>query len=177
MVQYSAEAMVAVPQNSALGEPTQAAVPLPGVHGSASLGAQVPEAGCPTAGPATALGRYSFAADVWSFGCILSELCLGRVLFGHGGDSELQMLAVMATRLGPWPQDVFQVAGWSPENAQDMCPALPSAAVPNRIPQFNHLPKVLFAMLALLLSLLSRTWGHTLRRHCENLRPCRFIQA
>jgi serine/threonine protein kinase len=44
---------------------------------------------------------YSFAIDIWSIGCILVELAVGRVLFRE--TTCPQMLASMESILGPFP--------------------------------------------------------------------------
>ena len=44
--------------------------------------------------------RYSFAADVWSLGCVYAEFLHGRVLFQTNGHTDVSLLATIAARIG-----------------------------------------------------------------------------
>lgn len=47
--------------------------------------------------------RYSFAADVWSLGCVLGELLHGRVLFQHPSGTDGGILSAIVAQIGPPP--------------------------------------------------------------------------
>lgn len=49
--------------------------------------------------------NYSGAIDMWSFGCLIGELCLGKPLFP--GNSDLQQLIYMIAILGFPPEGFF----------------------------------------------------------------------
>jgi serine/threonine protein kinase len=71
--------------------------------------------------------RYSAKADVWSLGCILCELCLGKIPFQFGGDSDLNLVGCFVARLGPYPTNVLFVSGWPSENLRGLVPVGPLA--------------------------------------------------
>lgn len=68
-----------------------------------------------------ARGRYSTAADIWSYGCMLCELALGRVICECGGQSELRLLSAVVQRIGPWPQEAMQIEGWTADKLEGYC--------------------------------------------------------
>jgi len=62
----------------------------------------------PYRAPEVLLGlSYTSAVDMWSFGCICTELVLGRPLFPHGG-SEHDVVRNTLELLGPIPQHMLQ---------------------------------------------------------------------
>jgi serine/threonine protein kinase len=78
-----------------------------------------------TAGPVSE--RYSEKADIWSLGCILAELCLGKIIFIHGSESEISLMACFVARLGPCPNNVLNLRGWSEETVRSWAPVGPLA--------------------------------------------------
>ena len=57
--------------------------------------------------------RYGFAADVWSIGCMYAEFLHGKILFQCPGKYEVGLLGTIAARLGPPPEAVLRVSGYS----------------------------------------------------------------
>lgn len=62
----------------------------------------------PYRAPEVLLGLpYTCAVDMWSFGCLLAELVLGRPLFPHGG-SEHDVVRSTLELLGPIPEQMLE---------------------------------------------------------------------
>ena len=66
------------------------------------------------------LQRYSFAADVWSIGCIYAEFLHSRVLFHTSGNTDVSLLATIAARIGVPAEDILTIKGWPPARILDL---------------------------------------------------------
>ena len=66
--------------------------------------------------------RYTTAADVWSFSCVLVEVCCGRVLFETSRQDDAELLGMLIARIGP-PPEHLQFQGWEPSNLRKLVQA------------------------------------------------------
>jgi serine/threonine protein kinase len=67
--------------------------------------------------------RYTFAADVWSIGCIYAEFLHSRVLFQTTGNTDVSLLAAIAARIGIPEDDVLVIKGWPGARLLDLAKA------------------------------------------------------
>ncbi len=67
--------------------------------------------------------RYSFAADIWSIGCIYAEFLHGRVLFQTSGNADVSLLGTIAARIGVPDQTVLTIKGWPDSLILDLAKA------------------------------------------------------
>jgi serine/threonine protein kinase len=67
--------------------------------------------------------RYSFAADVWSLGCVFAEFLHGRILFQTNGCTDVSLLATIAARIGLPAEGVLAIKGWPDDRVLDLAKA------------------------------------------------------
>jgi serine/threonine protein kinase len=67
--------------------------------------------------------RYSFAADVWSLGCVFAEFLHGRILFQTNGCTDVSLLATIAARIGLPEEGVLAIKGWPDGRVLDLAKA------------------------------------------------------
>lgn len=67
--------------------------------------------------------RYSFAADVWSLGCLYAEFLHGRVLFQSNGNTDVSLLATIAARIGLPSENTLAIKGWPNDRILDLAKA------------------------------------------------------
>jgi len=67
--------------------------------------------------------RYSFAADVWSLGCVFAEFLHGRILFQTNGSTDISLLATIAARIGLPAEGVLAIKGWPDDRVLDLAKA------------------------------------------------------
>ena len=85
---------------------------------------------------------YSFPIDMWSLGCVIAELYLGRPLF-EGEDNHDQLLAIMEV-LGPPPQEMIALSSERRKHFyEDGRPKILPSSYSKRIPGSLPLGKVL----------------------------------
>jgi serine/threonine protein kinase len=75
-----------------------------------------------TATPRKSAERYSTPCDIWSLGCVLSELVFGRILFMGSNGRDVDLLATMVAVVG-LPPPTVTIEGWEPEVLRKMSPA------------------------------------------------------
>ena len=56
--------------------------------------------------------RYSFAADIWSIGCMYAEFLHSRVLFQTSGNADVSLLGTIAARIGAPDQSTLTIKNW-----------------------------------------------------------------
>jgi len=94
--------------------------------------------------PEVILGMaYSYPIDMWSLGCVVAELFLGRPLF-PGEDDHDQLLAIMEV-LGPPPEEMLAVASERRKHFYDdgrpkILPSSHSKRIPGSLPLLKLLP-------------------------------------
>ena len=69
------------------------------------------------------IARYSFAADVWSLGCIYAEFLHGRLLFHTRSNTDVSLLATMVARLGAPAEDELTIKAWPIDRLSELAKA------------------------------------------------------
>ena len=72
--------------------------------------------------------RYSFAADVWSLGCVYAEFLHSRILFQTNGSADVSLLATIAARLGLPEKGILEIKGWPEDRILELAKALSLAS-------------------------------------------------
>ena len=67
--------------------------------------------------------RYSFAADVWSLGCVCAEFLHSRILFQSSGSADVSLLATIAARIGLPEKGILEIKGWPEDRILDLAKA------------------------------------------------------
>ena len=72
--------------------------------------------------------RSSFAADVWSLGCVYAEFLHSRILFQTNGSADVSLLATIAARIGLPEKGILEIKGWPEDRILELAKALSLAS-------------------------------------------------
>jgi serine/threonine protein kinase len=92
--------------------------------------------------------RYSFAADVWSLGCVFAEFLHGRILFQTNGSTDISLLATIAARIGLPAEGVLAIKGWPDDRVLDLAKAsrLVSTCAQHLLVELCYVKKYMLSM-------------------------------